>query len=90
MYNNFSDIKKYRKALSKTDNTMKNIITNNSIGFKGYTISDAIVMQNDTKDIHYYAYFNDENIELWYITGVYDMVISDGLKFNDLLFFLQA
>lgn len=69
---------------------IKNIITNNSIGFKGYTISDAIVMQNDTKDIHYYAYFNDENIELWYITGVYDMVISDGLKFNDLLFFLQA
>jgi len=69
---------------------IKNIITNNSIGFKGYTITDAIVIQNDDKDIHYYAYFNDENIELWYITGVYDMVMCDDrIKFNDLLFFLQ-
>ena len=70
---------------------IKTIITNNGVGFKGYTITDAIVMQNDTKDIHYYAYFNENNVELWYITGVYDMVMCDNrLKFNDLLFFLQA
>ena len=70
---------------------IKDIITDNSKGFKGYTISDAIIMQNDVKDIHYYAYFNENTIELWYITGVYDMVMCDDkLKFNDLLFFLQA
>ena len=70
---------------------VQNIITNNGVGFKGYTITDAIVMQNDVKDIHYYAYFNENNVELWYITGVYDMVMcDDNLKFNDLLFFLQA
>lgn len=70
---------------------IKNIITNNGVGFKGYTITDAIVMQNDTKDIHYYAYFNENNVELWYITGVYDMVMCDDrVKFNDLLFFIQA
>ena len=46
-------------------------------------------MQNDVKDIHYYAYFNENTIELWYITGVYDMVMCDDkLKFNDLLFFI--
>jgi hypothetical protein len=68
---------------------IKNIITNNSEGFKGYTISDAIVIENDDKDIHYYAYFNNDNIELWYITGTYDMVMCNKLKFNDLLFFIQ-
>ena len=64
---------------------VQNARTNNSIGFKGYTITDAIVMQNDVKDIHYYAYFNENNIELWYITGVYDMVMCDDrIKLNDL------
>ena len=70
---------------------IKNIITNNDIGFKGYTITDAIVLQNDDKDIHYYVYFNNDNIELWYISGTYDMVVcDDNLKFNDFLFFIQS
>tara|TARA_B100001778_G_scaffold334587_1_gene346634 strand:+ start:5475 stop:5831 length:357 start_codon:yes stop_codon:yes gene_type:complete len=70
--------------------SVKNILTNNSIGFKGYTIKDAIVLENADKNIHYYAYFNNENIELWYISGIYDMVIcDDDINFNELLFIIQ-
>ena len=44
MYNNFSDIKKYRKAISKNDNTMKNIITNNN--FKKVSLNNRVIQKS--------------------------------------------
>ena len=48
MYNNFSDIKKYRNSITKKDNTMKNIITNNN--FKKISLNNKVVQ----KSHHFY------------------------------------
>ena len=67
---------------------IKNIITNKNV--KGYTTKDTIVLLNDEKSIHYYVYFDNNNIEIWYIDGIYDTVyIDDNLTFKELLFILQ-
>jgi len=67
---------------------IKNIITN--INVKGYTTKDTIVLLNDEKSIHYYVYFDNNNIEIWYIDGIYDTVyIDNNLTFKELLFILQ-
>lgn len=48
MYNNFSDIKKYRNSITQKDNTMKNIITNNN--FKKISLNNKVVQ----KSHHFY------------------------------------
>lgn len=69
---------------------IKNIITNKNINVKGYTTKDTIVLLNDEQSIHYYAYFDNNNIEIWYIDGIYETpYIDDNLTFKELLFILQ-
>ena len=68
---------------------IKKIITNYvklNENVKGFTTNDSITLF-DNMDNHYYAVFNNNNIDIWYINGCYDEISIEN--FEELIFMLQ-
>jgi hypothetical protein len=62
-------------------------LTDNNINIRGSTTIDTISLNNDNDSIHYYIRFNKNNVELWYIKGVYQNHFNDS--FDILLMMLS-
>ena len=68
---------------------IKKIITNYvklNENVKGFTTDDSITLF-DNENNHYYAVFNNNDIDIWYINGCYDEIST--LNFEELIFMLQ-
>ena len=92
LYSEKIDTNTYNKLLNAFNNwktisdneiiEIKKIITNYvklNENVKGFTTNDSITLF-DNMDNHYYAVFNNNDINIWYINGCYDEISIDNFE----------